>query len=64
MGKKRAYSASSAAFAAACLAHDVRIRAIGETIRVTTHLDVDAAACDRAAEVIHAVASYLAARRA
>jgi len=55
---------TAAAFAAACLAHDVRIRAIGETIRVTTHLDVDAAACDRAAEVIHAVASYLAARRA
>ncbi|WP_375463131.1 threonine aldolase family protein [uncultured Methylobacterium sp.] len=49
-------------FAQACLAHDVRIRAIGSQIRVTTHLDVDRAGAVRAGEVIRAVAEAFAAR--
>ena len=52
------------AFAEACLAHDVRIRAIGSQIRVTTHLDVDRAGVERAAEVIRATAEAFAERRA
>lgn len=51
-------------FAAACLEHDVRIRAIGSLIRVTTHLDVSEADCARAAEVIRAVALAFAEKRA
>ena len=51
-------------FAAACLTHDVRIRAIGSVIRVTTHLDVSEADCIRAAEVIRAVALAFAGKRA
>lgn len=50
-------------FAEACLAHDVRIRAIGSQIRVTTHLDVDRAGAERAAEVIRATAFSFAGRR-
>ncbi|WP_281024575.1 threonine aldolase family protein [Methylobacterium segetis] len=47
----------AAAFAQACLAEDVRVRAIGtHQIRVTTHLDVDRAGVTRAAEVIRAAA--------
>ena len=54
----------AAAFAEACLAEDVRIRALGDhQIRVTTHLDVDRAGAVRAAEVIGAVAARLAERR-
>lgn len=49
-------------FAAACLAHDVRIRAIGSQIRVTTHLDVDRAGALRAGEVIRAVTEDFAGR--
>ena len=50
-------------FAAACLAEDVRVRAIGsEQIRATANLDVDRAGMARAAEVIRAVAERLAAR--
>ena len=55
---------TAAAFAAACLADDVRVRAIGAyQIRVTTHLDVDRAGVERAAEVIRATAQALHARR-
>ncbi|GJE45062.1 threonine aldolase family protein [Methylobacterium soli] len=53
---------SAAEFAGACLAEDVRIRAIGSQIRVTTHLDVDRAGVLRAAEVIRAVAGAFAAK--
>lgn len=49
-------------FAQACLARDVRVRAIGSQIRVTTHLDVDRAGVVRAAEVIRATAHAFAAR--
>lgn len=54
----------AADFAAACLAQDVRVRAIGtHQIRATTHLDVDRAGAVRAGEVIRAVAQAFAARR-
>ncbi|MFD0934996.1 threonine aldolase family protein, partial [Methylobacterium trifolii] len=52
-----ALGVDAAAFAAACLAEDVRVRAIGaHQIRATTHLDVDRAGIERAADVIRAVA--------
>lgn len=48
---------TAAAFAQACLAEDVRVRAIGtHQIRATTHLDVDRAGVEHAAEVIRAKA--------
>ncbi|KQQ40812.1 threonine aldolase [Methylobacterium sp. Leaf125] len=54
---------TAAAFAKACLAQDVRVRAIGaHQIRATTHLEVDEAGILRAAEVIRAEAERLSAR--
>ena len=54
---------TAAAFAAACLEEDVRVRAIGATqIRVTANLDVDRAGIERAAEVIRAKAEGFARR--
>ena len=53
---------TAADFAAACLAHGVRVRAIGtHQIRATANLDVDEAGIDRAAAVIRAVAAEIAA---
>ena len=55
---------AASAFAAACLAEEVRVRAIGEEmIRATASLEVDRAGIARAGEVIRAVADDLAARR-
>jgi threonine aldolase len=55
---------TASAFAAACLAEEVRVRAIGEEmIRATASLEVDRAGIARAGEVIRAVADDLAARR-
>lgn len=55
---------TAAEFAAACLAEDVRVRAIGAyQIRATTHLDVDRAGVERAAAVIRAAATDFSARR-
>ncbi|WP_407518529.1 threonine aldolase family protein [Methylobacterium oryzisoli] len=55
---------TASAFAAACLAEEVRVRAIGEAmIRATASLEVDRAGIARAGEVIRAVADGLAARR-
>jgi threonine aldolase len=54
---------TAAAFAQACLAEDVRVRAIGaHQIRATTHLEVDEPSVLRAAEVIRAEAERLSAR--
>lgn len=55
---------TAAEFARACLTEDVRVRAIGAyQIRATTHLDVDRAGVERAAEVIRAkTASFLSGR--
>lgn len=54
---------TAAAFAKACLAHDIRVRAIGaHQIRATTHLEVDEAGILRAAAVIRAEAERLSAR--
>lgn len=48
---------TAAEFASACLAEDVRIRAIGaHQIRATANLDVDRAGIERAGEVIRTVA--------
>ena len=48
---------TATAFAEACLAEGIRIRAIGQhQIRATTHLDVDRAGILEAAEVIQAQA--------
>lgn len=56
---------TAAAFAKACLAQDVRVRAIGaHQIRATTHLEVDEAGILRAAEVIRAEAERLSGRLA
>lgn len=53
---------TAAAFAEACLAQGVRLRAIGaHQIRVTAHLDVDRAGIDRAIAVIRAAAQGFAA---
>ncbi|KQP33746.1 threonine aldolase [Methylobacterium sp. Leaf104] len=53
---------TAAAFAKACLAHDIRVRAIGaHQIRATTHLEVDEAEVLRAAAVIRAEAERLSA---
>lgn len=50
-------------FARGCLAHDVRVRAIGNhQIRVTTHIDVTRSQVERAAEVIRAEAVRLSGR--
>ena len=52
---------AAAEFAAACLEHDVRVRAIGaEQIRATANLDVNRAGIAQAAEVIRAVAKRFA----
>ncbi len=54
---------TAAAFAKACLAQDIRVRAIGaHQIRATTHLEVDEAGILRAAAVIRAEAERLSAR--
>jgi threonine aldolase len=54
---------TASTFAAACLAEDVRVRAIGaHQIRATANLDVDRAGIERAAEVIRAKAAEFAAR--
>ncbi len=50
----------AAAFAEACRAQGVRVRAIGEQIRATTHLDVDRAGIARAVAVIRAQADAFA----
>ncbi|WP_274533835.1 threonine aldolase family protein [Methylobacterium sp. Leaf399] len=56
----RGLGVTAADFARACLAHDVRVRAIGgHQIRVTTHLDVSRAQVERAAVVIRAEADRL-----
>jgi threonine aldolase len=56
---------TAAAFAQACLAHDIRVRAIGaHQIRATTHLEVDETGILRAAAVIRAEAERLSARDA
>jgi threonine aldolase len=45
-------------FVATCAEHGVLLNAVGpRTVRAVTHLDVDAAACRRAAEVMRRVAS-------
>lgn len=55
---------TASAFADACLAQGVRIRAIGgHQIRATTHLDVDRAGILRAAEVIGTEAGRFSAAR-
>ena len=49
---------TAAEFARACLTEDIRVRAIGGyQIRATTHLDVDRAGVERAADVIRAKAA-------
>jgi len=54
----------AAAFAEACLAQGVRVRALGtEQIRATTHLDVDRAGIARAAAVMRAAAEQIMAGR-
>lgn len=56
---------TAAAFAEACLAQEVRVRAIGaHQIRATAHLDVDRAGIAKAGEVIRRVAQRFGARGA
>ncbi|MCK2053021.1 threonine aldolase family protein [Methylobacterium sp. 37f] len=55
---------TAARFAEACLAQDIRVRAIGaHEIRATTHLEVDEPGILRAADVIRAEAERLSALR-
>lgn len=59
----RGLGITASAFAEACLAQGVRVRAIGaHQIRITTHLDVDRAGIDHAVTVIRSTVQEIASR--